>query len=169
MKATARACALTAVLLSLLTFISGCTRSAVTSDRTSLSDPSQPGNDSTRQNPSETLYHRLGGKSGVETLTEQFIIEIAADETLRPRFAKSDIGRFHRMMQEHVCELSDGPCQYTGDNMKRTHGGMNIRSSEFNSVVEALMRAMDSMKLPISTQNQLLARLAALQPEVIGQ
>ncbi|MFK7862223.1 MAG: group 1 truncated hemoglobin [Granulosicoccus sp.] len=120
------------------------------------------------ENGSLTLYEQLGGRTGVEKLSEQFIIHIAADKRIRERFAKSDIGRFHLMMQEHLCDISDGPCEYSGDDMQKTHGGMNIRSSEFNAVVEALMNAMDVVQLPISTQNRLLARLGPLRPEIVG-
>ncbi len=116
-----------------------------------------------------TLYDQLGGKDGLSALSEQFIKEIASDDRIRPRFVKTDISRFHRVMQEHMCELTDGPCEYSGDSVKTIHGGMNIRSGEFNAMVQALMRAMDSLVLPITTQNQLLERLAVFQPDVVGQ
>lgn len=118
---------------------------------------------------SNTLYAALGGKPGVKALSEQFIMEIASDDRIRPRFAKTDIGRFHHMMQDHLCELTDGPCSYEGDTISRTHGGMNIRTSEFNAMVQALMRAMDKEQLPIATQNRLLARLAPFHSHVVGR
>ncbi len=116
-----------------------------------------------------TLYDDLGGEDGLRELTEKFIREIAADDKIRQRYAKTDISRFHRMMQEHLCEVTDGPCEYSGDNMKETHGGMNIQSSEFNALVEAFMRAMDSIELPIAAQNQLLEKLAKFRPDIVGQ
>lgn len=152
-------------LSGLLLALSACTAPT----KPTFSDSSQSVDTPREKSKSTTLYDQLGGQPGVEELTEQFIVQIAADESLRLRYAKSDIGRFHKMMQEHMCEVTDGPCRYTGDNMKRTHGGMNIRSSEFNALVEALMRAMDNVQIPISTQNQLLARLAVFQPDVVGQ
>ncbi|MFK8082196.1 MAG: group 1 truncated hemoglobin, partial [Granulosicoccus sp.] len=135
------------VLVNTLSF-SACTATGKTRP-----DPTVPQNP---QGTSLTLYEKLGGPTGVEKLSEQFIIQLAANERTRIRFAKSDINRFHIMMQEHICDITDGPCKYSGDNMKKTHGGMNIRSSEFNAVVEALMKAMDSLELPVSTQNKLL-------------
>lgn len=117
---------------------------------------------------SPTLYNQLGGEDGLIALSDQFIIEIASDDRIRSRFAKTDISRFSRVMQEHMCELTDGPCEYSGDNIKQIHGGMNIRSSEFNAMVQALLRAMDSLHLPIGTQNQLLARLSVFRPDIVG-
>ena len=120
-------------------------------------------------NDGNTLYEALGGADGVELLTNNFLIELAADDRVRHHYEKSDIGRFHRMMKLQICELSDGPCVYTGDNMKRTHGGMNIQSFEFNAVVEALMRAMDKSGLNPGVQNRLLALMAPMRADIIGQ
>lgn len=118
---------------------------------------------------SGSLYAALGRAPGVASLTDQFITELASDNRIRHRFANSDIGRFHGMLELHICELAKGPCVYTGDSMKRTHGGMDIQSAEFNAVVEALMRAMDSLDLKIGTQNRLLATMAPMQADIVGQ
>ena len=117
----------------------------------------------------DTLYEALGGQTGVELLADNFVIELAADDHIRHRFEKSDIGRFHRLIQLQICEVSDGPCVYPGDSMKRTHGGMDIQSSEFNAVVEAMMRAMDNVGVKPGTQNRLLAVLAPMRADIVGQ
>ena len=119
--------------------------------------------------PAPTLYDELGGASGVEALTEQFIREIAADERIRGRYRDTDIGRFHRMMKEQMCMRTGGGCEYTGDDMKRTHAGMDIQPNEFNAIVEALMRAMDEQGLPVSTQNRLLSLYAPMRAEIIDR
>ena len=54
------------------------------------------------------------------------------------------------MMQLQMCERTGGGCTYTGDDMRRTHAGMNIDPTEFNAIVEALMRAMDARGLPMA-------------------
>lgn len=117
----------------------------------------------------DTLYHALGGSEGIEALSIEFLKAIAADDRVRPYYKNTDIGRFHHMMQMFVCELAEGPCKYTGDTMKRTHGGMNIKSSEFNALVEAMMRAMDTVGLNPGVQNRLLAIMAPMRGDIVGQ
>lgn len=117
----------------------------------------------------DTLFHSIGGASGLEELSTEFIRELAADVRVRHYYKHTDIGRFHRMMKLYVCELADGPCVYTGDDMKRTHGGMNITSAEFNAVVEAMMRAMDTVGMNAGTQNRMLAIIAPLRGDIVGQ
>ncbi|PHR65373.1 MAG: hypothetical protein COA51_05970 [Idiomarina sp.] len=73
------------------------------------------------------------------------------------------------MLSEHICELSGGPCEYSGESMVTVHTGMNISRAEFNAVVENLMTAMDQQQLAVSTQNRLLAILASFHKEVIYQ
>jgi len=118
---------------------------------------------------SPTLYGEIGGREGVASLTERFIREIAADDRIKSHYQDSDIGRFHRMMQLQMCERTGGGCAYTGDDMRSTHGGMNITPTEFNGIVEALMRAMDAEGLSVSTQNRLLAIYAPMREDIIDR
>lgn len=121
----------------------------------------------TTDRTSRTLFSELGGHEGIQALSHQFIKEIAANKRVRSRFAKTDIGRFDRMFQEHICSLAGGPCTYTGDTMQKTHGGMNIQPSEFNEMVANLIRAMEARQLPVTTQNRLLAILSPMRSDVI--
>ncbi|OZB05190.1 MAG: hypothetical protein B7X54_06075 [Idiomarina sp. 34-48-12] len=116
-----------------------------------------------------TLYDELGQKQGISQLMEAFILEIAEDERVIHHFENVDIDRFHRMLSEHICDLSGGPCNYSGESMATVHTGMNISRAEFNAIVEHLMTAMDQQQLPVSTQNRLLAILASFHKEVIHQ
>ena len=122
-----------------------------------------------RGSDAPTLYAELGGEAGVAALTERFIREIATDERVRGHYRDSDMGRFYRMMQLQMCERTGGGCTYTGDDMRRTHAGMNIDPTEFNAIVEALMRAMDARGLPMATQNALLALYAPMREDIIDR
>src|SRR5690554_1104737 len=116
-----------------------------------------------------TLYDELGQQQGISQLMEAFILEIAEDERVVHHFENVDTDRFHRMLSEHICDLSGGPCDYSGESMVTVHTGMNISRAEFNAIVEHLMTAMDQQQLPVSTQNRLLAILASFHKEVIHQ
>lgn len=116
-----------------------------------------------------TLYEELGGEAGVEQLTNDFIRQIAADERIKGRYRNSDIGRFHRMMVEQMCMETGGGCTYTGDDMRQTHAGMKITRVEFNAIVEALMRAMDSNGIDQGVQNRLLAIYAPMHQDIVLQ
>lgn len=120
--------------------------------------------------PSErSLYARLGGEAGIEAIVDRFLYHLADNERSLPLFRNTDIERFREKFIEHLCELSDGPCEYSGDSMAATHRGMDITRAQFNSIVETLQRALEDTRTPTGAGNALLARLAALYPEVAGQ
>jgi hemoglobin len=66
-----------------------------------------------------------------------------------------------------LCELTDGPCQYDGDNMMDIHTGMKVTEKEFNHLVDLLINAMNNADIPHTLQNQVLSRLAPLRSQVI--
>ncbi|RUO79626.1 group I truncated hemoglobin [Pseudidiomarina taiwanensis] len=113
------------------------------------------------------LYSALGEEAGISRLMETFLLEIAADERIVEHFIDTDIERLHRLLTEQICELVGGPCVYSGEDMVTVHTGMGISHAEFNALVENLMTAMDAEGIPVGAQNQLLALLAEMHPEVV--
>ena len=114
-----------------------------------------------------TLYQQLNGKQGVEKLVESFINQIGHDEQILAYFKQSNVAHFRQGFITHLCSVTDGPCEYKGDNMVDIHTGMNISEKDFNRVVELLINAMDEQQIPQTVQNKILSRLAPLRPEVI--
>ncbi|PWW16011.1 MULTISPECIES: group 1 truncated hemoglobin [Pseudidiomarina] len=119
------------------------------------------------QQGDNSLYLALGEYQGLSQLMEAFVLAIAVDERVIHHFERVDIERFHQMLTLHLCELTGGPCEYTGADMVEVHRGMRISSAEFNAVVENLITAMQQQQLSVSTQNRLLAILAAMQHEIV--
>lgn len=114
-----------------------------------------------------TLYDELGGIKGIERLVDGFIYQIGFDEVIVAHFGDTDLARFRSKLIEQICELSDGPCRYSGDSMIDVHAGMNISESDFNRTVDLLIVAMDRSGVPETARNRLLARLVPLREEMI--
>ncbi len=114
-----------------------------------------------------TLYDQLGGKPGIESIVEKMLSNIADDLRIAPKFANADITNLQRLLTEQFCAISGGPCTYTGRDMKSAHVDLNITAAEFNALVEDLIDAMTTLRVPTSAQNQLIARLATMQRDVV--
>lgn len=114
-----------------------------------------------------TLYQQLNGKQGIEKLVESFINQIGHDERILAYFKQTNVAHFRQGFITHLCSVTDGPCEYKGDNMVDIHTGMNISKKDFNRVVELLINAMDEQQIPQTVQNKILSRLALLRPEII--
>lgn len=115
-----------------------------------------------------TLYQQINGEQGVEKLVDSFINQIGRDEQILAYFKQTNVAHFRQGFITHLCSVTDGPCEYKGDNMVDIHTGMNIPEKDFNRVVELLINAMDEQQIPQTVQNQILSRLAPLRPEVIN-
>jgi hemoglobin len=51
--------------------------------------------------------------------------------------------------------------------MKTTHAGMKISTGEFNALVEDLVKALDTFKVPVAEKNELLALLAPMKKDIV--
>ena len=114
-----------------------------------------------------TLYDRIGGMPVLQAITDSFIERFSDDTRVAPTFAKSDIKRFRKFFAEQLCDVSGGPCKYSGRDMKTTHDGLHLTESQFNAIVEDLEDAMNRQRIAIELQNELIAKLAPMRKDII--
>lgn len=117
--------------------------------------------------PDATLYNDLGGLEVLTKVVDDTLALALADERIKDTFKNSDMKRLAKMLTEQFCELSGGPCKYSGDPMKEVHQGLALNNMHFNALVEDLQAAMDKANIPSRTQNKLLALLAPMQRTVV--
>jgi hemoglobin len=117
--------------------------------------------------PQDTLFARLGGKEVIDDIAANFTRNIGKDTRVRPYFAKSSVTRFRTQFALHLCVIAEGPCDYTGDDMKRVHDGMMIQEGDFNHIVHLLYNAMDEANISTGMQNEIIARLAPLRKDIV--
>ena len=118
------------------------------------------------QTNSPSLYQQLGGAAGIEAITDGLLHEIEHDHRIVHHFADTDIARFRRLLAEQLCELSGGPCVYSGGTMQQSHTGFNISLADYDALVEGLIKVMQQQNISISAQNQLLALLAPMYKDI---
>jgi hemoglobin len=121
---------------------------------------------SAQQAPS--LYNQLGEKAGITKVVDTFVGNIAKDTRINGMFASTNIPRLKTLLVEQVCEVSGGPCKYTGRDMKASHTGMGVNRTHFNALVEDLQAAMSTEGIPFGVQNELLAVLAPMYRDIIA-
>lgn len=119
--------------------------------------------------PKPTLYDNLGGNAGVTAIISGTLKYTLEDERIAHTFAESNVPRVEKLLIEQVCELTGGPCTYSGQTMERSHRGLEITSAHFNALVENMQKAMDDAGTPFMAQNQLLAILAPMHDDVTGR
>jgi hemoglobin len=114
-----------------------------------------------------SLYDRLGGKSSISAVIDQFVTNVATDTRINGRFATTDIRKLKGHLVDQVCMATGGPCTYSGRDMKTTHAGMKISNGDFAALVEDLVKSLDTFKVPAREKEELLALLAPMKKDIV--
>lgn len=117
----------------------------------------------------KTLYESMGGETVLRTAVDHFADNVQTDNRINFTFAEADISKFKRLIFEQLCNLSGGPCKYTGRDMRTSHAKLKINNAEFNALAEDLYIALDQAGVPYRLQNQLMALLAPMQHQIVTQ
>ncbi|HET6725573.1 MAG TPA: group 1 truncated hemoglobin [Gammaproteobacteria bacterium] len=117
--------------------------------------------------PDDSLYVALGGKPGITAIVDTMLNNVADDMRIVHYFASANIANLRHDLIVKFCAISGGPCHYTGLNMVQTHRGLHVTAAAFNAMVEDLQAAMTRLKIPLGTQNRLLARLVPMRNQII--
>lgn len=119
----------------------------------------------TQQEP-PSLYEQLGEREGIATIVEDMLYGILDDTRINEDFRGVDIPDLHGHLTDQLCELSGGPCTYTGRSMRESHAELEVTDTEFNALAEQLIYAMEKNDVPTTAQNRLIKRLVPLYPEI---
>lgn len=115
-----------------------------------------------------SLYARMGGNPVISVVVEQCVANVLADTRINGRFATTDIRKLKGLLIDHVCMSTGGPCAYSGRDMKTTHVGMRIPTTDVGAFVEDLVKAMDMAKVPAQEQGELLELWGSMKTDIIG-
>jgi hemoglobin len=114
-----------------------------------------------------SLYDRLGGIDAITAVVGSFRDQVAADDRINLKFARTDLARLTKMLIDQVCEATGGPCQYTGRSMKEAHASMGVTDGEFDALVEDLVATLKQFNVGKAEQDELLGVLGPLRSEIV--
>jgi hemoglobin len=72
----------------------------------------------------------------------------------------------HASLVNQFCMLEGGPCTFH-ENMKTAHQSLGITEAAFNALAEDLQKSMMVHQIPLTAQNDLLGKLAAMEKDVV--
>lgn len=119
------------------------------------------------QMPSDADFQALGGKDGINKIVAELVSIALVDPRIKKTFDGADTDRLKEKLAEQFCELTGGPCKYSGKDMTTIHDGLLITNAQFNALAEDLQIAMETLNIPSSAQNKLIAKLAPMQRHIV--
>jgi hemoglobin len=115
----------------------------------------------------KSLYDRLGGLDVINRLTESWVARVGGDDRANGKFARTDIPRLKKEVNDQLCEATGGPCTYTGRSMRETHDGMKVTAGEFDVVMQHLGATLDELNIPKTEQDELVDLLRPMRSDIV--
>ncbi len=121
----------------------------------------------------KSLYVRLGRLKGITVVVDDFINRLVVNETLNKNPA-IDAGRKRSpapylkfQVSQLVCEVTGGPCKYTGKTMKEAHAHLNISEKEWDVMTNEFKKSLDKYKVPAAEQKELFDIVGKTKGDIV--
>lgn len=120
-----------------------------------------------------SLYERLGGAYPIAVVVDDFIDRLLANDVLnanpaidraRTRVPAPGL-KFH--VTTLVCQVTGGPCEYVGRNMKEAHAHLNITEREWQAMLADFRATLDTYEVPAAEQAELVAIVESTKPQIV--
>jgi hemoglobin len=121
----------------------------------------------------KSLYDRLGGLRGITVVVDDFVNRLVVNKTLN-RNPAIDAGRKNSpspylkfQVSQLVCEVSGGPCKYSGKTMQESHAHLNISEKEWDVMANEFKKSLDKFKVPASEQTALFDIVGKTKADIV--
>ena len=121
----------------------------------------------------KSLFERLGGVYSIATVVDDFVERLLVNDTLnanpaideaRARVPKAGL-KFH--VTALVCEVTGGPCKYSGRSMKDAHAHLNINEVQWQAMVSDFRKTLDKFKVAAKEQEELIAIVGGTKKDIV--
>ena len=126
-----------------------------------------------QETDTKPLYERLGGLKGITVVVDDFINRLVANEQLNANPAIS-AGRKNSpapylkfQVSQLICELSGGPCKYTGKAMKESHAHLNISEREWDVMAKEFQESLNKFNVPDAEQKELFDMVGKTKADIV--
>ena len=120
-----------------------------------------------------SLYERLGGLAPISVVVSDFIDALVPDATLNENpdiaAARSRVPASYLKYQVTalVCEVTGGPCKYSGRNMKESHAHLHITGAEWDRMATIFEQILDRYAVPEAEQQELFAVVGSTKADIV--
>lgn len=119
------------------------------------------------------LYERLGGLPSIALVISDFVDVfvqdpvILANPAVRERKTPDAAPYIKFQVTSLVCQLTGGPCEYTGLDLREAHAGLNISAEEWDRMVGIFAETLDRHAVPAREQEEIFAIVAPARDDIV--
>ncbi|MBW4562293.1 MAG: group 1 truncated hemoglobin [Mojavia pulchra JT2-VF2] len=118
---------------------------------------------------SATLYDKIGGQATIEKVVDDLHKRILADNSVNTFFAHTDMAKQRGHFIAFVSQLLEGPKQYAGRPMEKTHAGMSVQQQHFDAVAKHLSDAMITNGVSADDISAAMARVSNVKGAILNK
>ncbi len=116
----------------------------------------------------DSLYAKLGGKTAIKAVVEEFYERVLADPELAPFFAKTNMTWLKTRQTQFFSQALGGPEIYRGQPMGPAHENLQIEDRHFAHVAKHLVGSLQSLRVPKNLIDEVVALVAPLKAEIVN-
>jgi len=126
-----------------------------------------PKTGATTQPSGPVLYDRIGRMDAIKGIVKDFVEEQLLKGALATRFTNVNAAQLEDNLSTQLCELSGGPCKYTGRSMKDSHQHLNITQAQWDAMAADFRATLNKFKVPQKEQQELIAIVESTKPDIV--
>jgi len=118
----------------------------------------------------DSLYSRMGGYDVIAEVVTDFVMQLGQDKA----FERFGGGRSHnslvktkQLVTDQICNLTGGPCDYIGRDMKTAHAGLAITDAEWDAAIKHFEISLDKFKVKEREKRDFIAMLQKLKGDIV--
>lgn len=116
-----------------------------------------------------TLYEKIGGQPTLEKVVDDFHKRILADDSISGFFGKTDMDKQRAHQIAFFSQILGGPKDYKGRPMDKTHTGMSLQQSHFDTISKHLGDAMASSGVSADDAKAAMAEVEKLKAAILNK
>ena len=117
-----------------------------------------------------SLYERLGGYDAIAAVASDLLPRLTADPLLGRFWAHRSadgVAREKQLLIDFLCHSAGGPMYYTGRDMKLSHMGMRIGSTDWTAFMGHVRATLDTFKVPPPEREQTIAFIESTKADIV--
>ena len=117
---------------------------------------------------SPSSFDRIGGKSGIQAIIDDFIDRTVTDLMIGFYFRSADIVRIKRLEAQLATRFLGGDLAYEGQPLSKAHGPHKIFDGHFARRIEILRQTLDAHGVDADIRDAWVAHNESLRHQIVG-
>ncbi len=115
-----------------------------------------------------TLFERLGGQPAINAVVHEFVTTTGDDPRINMYFTNTDKPKLEASMDQHICSITGGGCEYKGKSMLDAHTNMKLAQKDFDAFMDDLGKTLAKLNVPKRETDEVIAAFKGMQGDVVG-